>query len=472
MAIKIPSKNIYDIENPKVRDNVIDNVSVEQTIVKPNNEYEVSVYNESIALDNLVKEENSTKEDFNYEIENDDVSVWYNYGYVYLDNVAKYKEGTITIPKLTGTDYISKIFTEKDEQGNSKIGVSLRGNIITQETKRIVNWDRKTSPGYSVGAIEYTNKKTEIGKVFEFPQMPIKITSPIMLGQYTGASVSGVSNNTNYAVSVWDDDNNYYISYKILVYLLVNELSGGIPNQADVAFTGSFEAIGEYIEYNPEQLEITIYGDTIGIDLTNGSVTYGSGNKPHSLSGNELLQDSGDVSEITEIEITDIQSSGLLLQSILFNDIKGIIKKGDSILLKGKYYNVLQNDETLYVNVPINVSFEIGDKYTTSVKTAITKHIANNILNEYSRGKETATLLCSISDYYDYDTNEKKIDISTNNMTFRLHDKVVPMIYGADGQDHPMSKEKDGTAKVFEIVGSKIFYDGAVWQELTLLQTK
>ena len=27
MAIKIPSKNIYEIDNPKIRDNVIDNVS-------------------------------------------------------------------------------------------------------------------------------------------------------------------------------------------------------------------------------------------------------------------------------------------------------------------------------------------------------------------------------------------------------------------------------------------------------------
>jgi hypothetical protein len=409
MAIKIPSKNIYEMNNPKIRDNLIDNVSVEQTVVTPNNEYEVSVYNESVALDNLVKEENSIKEDFNYEIENDDVSVWYNYGYAYLDNIAKYKEGTITIPKLNGTDYISKIFTEKDEQGNSKIGVSLRGNIITQNTTRTVNWDRKTSPFYSVGSIEYTNKKIEKGKVFEFPQMPIKITSPIMSGQYTGASVSGVSNNTNYTVSVWDDDNNYYISYKILVYLLINQLSGGIIEQADVVFTGSFEASGTYTEYNPEQLEITIYGNTIGIDLTDGSITYikdqngniiqGSGNKPHSLSGNELLQDSGKVNGV-----------------------------------------------------------------------AISEHLANNVLTQYTKGKETATLLCDINDYYDYESGEKVIDITGDKMTFALHDEVVPMIYGADHQDKPMSKYQDGTPKVFEVVGSNIIYDGAIWQELTLLE--
>ena len=34
MAIIIPSKNIYEINNPKIRDNVIDNVSIDNTIVK------------------------------------------------------------------------------------------------------------------------------------------------------------------------------------------------------------------------------------------------------------------------------------------------------------------------------------------------------------------------------------------------------------------------------------------------------
>ena len=44
MAIKIPSKNIYEINNPKIRDNVIDNVSVEQTVVKQYDEYNTPIY--------------------------------------------------------------------------------------------------------------------------------------------------------------------------------------------------------------------------------------------------------------------------------------------------------------------------------------------------------------------------------------------------------------------------------------------
>ena len=177
------------------------------------------------------------------------------------------------------------------------------------------------------------------------------------------------------------------------------------------------------------------------------------------------------------------------------------------------------------------------------------------MLNQYANGKETATLLCSISDYYtddnipiiisnnvymigesDFDYHVENLEIGENEggimqynhlaiirlhkpattnilfmvgyiyieisigsientysyiddnsntpeflenieiisqvpkMVFEKGDDVIPYIYGADGKDRPMSKNKDGSAKVFEVVGSNIIYDGAVWQELTLLE--
>ena len=66
--------------------------------------------------------------------------------------------------------------------------------------------------------------------------------------------------------------------------------------------------------------------------------------------------------------------------------------------------------------------------------------------------------------------NLKTISTTNENlpMSFRLHDEVIPMIYGANGEDVPMSRKQDGSPKVFEVVGSNIIYDGAVWQELTL----
>lgn len=53
-------------------------------------------------------------------------------------------------------------------------------------------------------------------------------------------------------------------------------------------------------------------------------------------------------------------------------------------------------------------------------------------------------------------------------MTFDIKNEVIPMVFGADGRDRPMSRYNDGSPKVFNVVGRKMIYDGAVWQELTL----
>ena len=53
-------------------------------------------------------------------------------------------------------------------------------------------------------------------------------------------------------------------------------------------------------------------------------------------------------------------------------------------------------------------------------------------------------------------------------MCFNEYDQVIPMVFGADGKDKPMSLYLDGTPKVFAVLGTKMYYDGAVWQELSL----
>ena len=91
-------------------------------------------------------------------------------------------------------------------------------------------------------------------------------------------------------------------------------------------------------------------------------------------------------------------------------------------------------------------------------------------IDRYKNGKETATLLCSISDYYDYDDNSLVIakNGSTGKMTFDIYDEVVPMVRNTYGQDVPMSMLSDGTPKKFSVLSARMLYDGAVWQELTL----
>ena len=100
----------------------------------------------------------------------------------------------------------------------------------------------------------------------------------------------------------------------------------------------------------------------------------------------------------------------------------------------------------------------------------------NTILEEYKNGKKKLTLLCDINDYYYYDATkpDKKgsIAISRNltRLTFKEYDEVIPMIKLANGDYVPIGKNEDGTPMVFVVLAIRVFYDGVVWQELTLQQ--
>lgn len=85
--------------------------------------------------------------------------------------------------------------------------------------------------------------------------------------------------------------------------------------------------------------------------------------------------------------------------------------------------------------------------------TKISIVIKNKVLFDWKDGKETAVIRCSVPE-----------DLSV----FEIGDEVIPMVFGADGADRPMSRYRDGSDKVFVVVGTKFIYDGAVWQELTL----
>ena len=128
MAIIIPSKNIYDIKNPKIIDNVINKVYVEETVVKPDNDYEVTVYNEDYALENVSTEENSQTEYIDATALNAAGDTMRNVrgacGIKY--KIEKFTIPEILIPKIKDNKFINKIYADVDDEGNPEIKVSLR----------------------------------------------------------------------------------------------------------------------------------------------------------------------------------------------------------------------------------------------------------------------------------------------------------------------------------------------------------
>lgn len=143
-----------------------------------------------------------------------------------------------------------------------------------------------------------------------------------------------------------------------------------------------------------------------------------------------------------------------------------------SIIINGTTYEIVTEQETTVLQSG-NVK---GEKVSVTGNGLVqnkdyAKSQAIDILYDYENGKETAKVRCSIGEYYDNENGLAITPKTDSKMTFEIGDKVVPMVRNSKGGDNALSYHSDGTAKVFNVVGEKYTYDGAVWQELTLRET-
>lgn len=124
-------------------------------------------------------------------------------------------------------------------------------------------------------------------------------------------------------------------------------------------------------------------------------------------------------------------------------------------------------------------STDIGVATTSDEQTTITspigKLLCEKIASEYKNGRETATIKCSVGNFYgDEYENEKTIDID-NAETASVGDTVVPYVRtgrkGGWQYDAPLSSDGYGNAKSFDVIGVEHVFDGAIWQVLTLIES-
>lgn len=106
--------------------------------------------------------------------------------------------------------------------------------------------------------------------------------------------------------------------------------------------------------------------------------------------------------------------------------------------------------------------------HTEGNSSDLTEKSYNNTLKQYSYGKETITLTCSIGEYKDENGNivisEKNKDLP---MVIKEGDIILPKVFSSNGYDVPISKYKDGTEKKFEVLKVEYIYDGSVMQKIT-----
>lgn len=157
-------------------------------------------------------------------------------------------------------------------------------------------------------------------------------------------------------------------------------------------------------EIVPLSLVIDIDGDKIAVDLKTGNVTIGSGSSVQSIENNELLQKANIVYDTSSQKSTNL----------------------------------------------------IKDGY-------------QKVVDDYKHGKEVLKLKLAVGEYYDANDN---LVISTKDkdlkMLFSIGDEVIPYKNSAYGADVPISTDKNGVAKTFIVVGTRVLYGGVLYQEITL----
>jgi hypothetical protein len=475
MAILIPSKNIYNIsDNNKVLDNKITLVSTETNLRTPNNQYSAVIVQENIAP--LTPTYTETNENDHEWAAGEKDGGWY-YACAYQKDYAHFFRTQIVVPTEIENGYIDKLYRDTEE-GNI-IEYTLYGDIYEEPIKSSVYLDSHNANFYKDGIMRpievYGAKKTiQSGKTIDLSQMPFvtSIQNPYTNAVIVTATARGLNNLNNIIAKIENDE--LVIDLYCFASLQSDSLKG-----VDTGTSSSLpdvEIKGTRRYYEIKQIQLTVFGNTIGIKFENSLNTYGSSdNTPFHLNKNELFQSTALSKEIAQSILREYENgkeTAIIKCSIgeYYDDIGDLrisTKKKDYEISEG--YITYDTDDYTYIEFKITrdeaFPFDILIDYTVNTweipkrKTALIPKFSLSVIEPLTEDES----ILSIDKVYTQDRIP---------MTFVEGDVVIPYTMGANGYEEPISTYNDGTAKSFQVVGTNIYYDGAVWQELTLQEVR
>ena len=519
MAITIPSKNIYSIENPKIRDNVIERIELNEIDILPLNTYEEPVYNGTFIYKNQNDVEAQDDLSIDWDVKKDfPLPGEYIYGeaILYSQIIGIYFSGIASIPRVKDNGFITKIFS-----GTKKISE----NLEEAEVKYVANCEKKEGTFSIAGTIydsdlsngispnDIVLDKKNIKRTYDSKITQLKLPTNILaknsvkdshsFEDYDGhtetisvsisreISFNDVKTNLK-ELNVTENSDFYTFRFTVLCGAIIDTgrtsyFHKGLygSEEGDFDEERNINIIGETEFYEPKTIELTVYGNKISIDLKDKTI-YINGQKEkkvQSFDGNELMQTSNystNPLEETSFAVTPLGHFGY--NSNMDVEVFHISSNRKLELGKTYYYNL----DSMYVVNNTSEGYEVwvqpngaiyeafigspNDSFIFSTYQTHASQMYAKTQELYKNGKETITLRCSISNYYDYGTNERCISTEDKElpMCFSIGDKVIPMVRNGKGEDIPISVTADGQPKTFMVLGTKVYYDGAVWQELSL----
>lgn len=418
MALIISSKNIFDIDNPKVISNQIDKIESSVVDVVLDNKYNEAVSNNDIYEG--FKKEGDPIPDKDVKLLNTLGKVIYFIGaYIYADN-QYYISKTINIPIQYDIAHIVDsilLGLNKDGETNIKYSCSGEVNIGTTNAAIVVSviTNGMALESWSSGALPpsefYPTEKTSAA--FNIPTDDnVSYTNNDAIDTVVTAEIDiptkdNLGTVTASKVTIDGQDYLQLDLQNILCGIRITKLAARgnafpLPSNSN-SYMGSFQG-GVYTEYIPKRVSISVYGNTIGIDLKDNTVTIGNGKQTYSFTGNELLQTGSDIE--TDIGLTKYNTDNVFSYDIIA--YKGIkVKVGDKIRYSNQDLQVatVNEDKITFTNTEFGNDLEVDSTIVAEYFADAIDIRYNKVIDEWRNGKEVATIRCGITDYYDENDN-------------------------------------------------------------------
>lgn len=310
MAIVIPSKNIYSKSFDPVIDNNIDRVEVGTKNAVPDNHYSETVYNEDVYsgfVSNSQDIQDKQSQLFNPVVNINNPVVYAYAAAIYADG-QYYLSKNIKIPIQPDNKHlITSLLLGISKEGEKNIRYSCKGKINKGTTNASIllvasingvavqSWSTTLIPPIDNG---YFKSEETTGNFTIADKDSVTITNGDGSISLTAEiDIPTIDNLATVEASEVTIDGKKYFSLdlqNILCGIRITKGGGRITAmpmsaQNKTALSGSISGL-PFVEYIPEIVTLTVYGNTIGIDLKDKTVSIGNGNKVFSFDGNELIQ--------------------------------------------------------------------------------------------------------------------------------------------------------------------------------------
>jgi hypothetical protein len=497
MAILIPSKNIYGKTNPIILDNAIKTITAETTSALLKQENDVFVYNDDFV--SFKSHYYSEDEKFAVVLGSKEVSGGsssvpkLNFPFAYASYNAHWDDRIVYVPFQT--DYTSLITSIKSGE-NIKFTVHYKKTTGKAKINATVYTDASYNyESSTLNIVEPISQSVE--EVIETHLLTPSAEIPASSTDTTTGEQASVTARFSDKYTTIPNDGDISKGTKEFNFNLVFCYRYRVTTFQDQSFSGGFPSIltngysfdytnenGTYTEYVADKIEMSLNGDCIKLDLQDSYSSFTNNENsqnPFILERNELVQSSATV--LGE-NLSEHNANKILLQygngketALLTCDISDYYQHGHykvlDYLIKSANTKLHEISETFFTAI---LDEDNGTIYVNSNKL-FDDDVFVYVKYKNQKGIErTAELKLKA---YETKSDIKYINETVNNlkvssahlftkMLFYEGDKVVPMALNSDGVDIPMSKYKDGSPKVFEVTGTKIIYDGAIFQKLTL----